>query len=243
MLTGDDGYNSIGTRLLIHFLKDKYELAIAGTKTQQSGVGGSLTLKHSVSWEEIEVDGILGVCVHGSPCDAIEFSQWYFKKSFDLVISGLNLGPNVGPTLISSGTYSAGLRTLGVGLAKRAIVASWNAPTHLIMMDHHMKNKIDPFVEYPGRALNSVIAYTIKKDFWGTGLVNINLPQNPSSKIKMTKLLRDATKFFRYPVNVNLKNKTFSYPFDFSKADISIGLDAGAIKKGYISITPINIFN
>ena len=44
LLTGDDGYNSLGTRLLIYFLKDRYELAIAGTKHQQSGVGGHVNV-------------------------------------------------------------------------------------------------------------------------------------------------------------------------------------------------------
>jgi 5'/3'-nucleotidase SurE len=44
LLTGDDGYNSIGTRLLVHALKNEHTLQIAATKSQQSGVGGQLSL-------------------------------------------------------------------------------------------------------------------------------------------------------------------------------------------------------
>lgn len=40
LLTGDDGYDSLGTRLLVRGLRDEFDLKIAGTKDQMSGVGG-----------------------------------------------------------------------------------------------------------------------------------------------------------------------------------------------------------
>jgi len=67
LLTGDDGYNSIGIRLLAHFLKEKYELVIAATKVQQSGVGGMLNIKHGGHWEETEVEGVKVIYVSGTP--------------------------------------------------------------------------------------------------------------------------------------------------------------------------------
>ena len=40
LLTGDDGYQSLGTRLVAHVLRENYDLTIAGTVSQQSAVGG-----------------------------------------------------------------------------------------------------------------------------------------------------------------------------------------------------------
>src|SRR4030043_988938 len=125
LLTGDDGYNSLGTRVLIHHLKDKYDISVVGTKVQQSGVGGKLTLDRSFKWGLKKVDGIEAIWVDGTPVDAIEFAQGYFKKPFDLVISGINWGENVTPALISSGTFSAAVRALGVKIAGRAIAMSY----------------------------------------------------------------------------------------------------------------------
>ena len=45
LVTGDDGYNSLGVRVLAHFLKDKYDLEIVATKTQYRGVGGMFNLR------------------------------------------------------------------------------------------------------------------------------------------------------------------------------------------------------
>lgn len=63
LLTGDDGFSSIATRLLVHFLKDDYQLFIGGTSTQQSAMGGRLTLKGG-PWVERVLDGVPGVMVY-----------------------------------------------------------------------------------------------------------------------------------------------------------------------------------
>ena len=90
LLTGDDGYNALGIRVLAHLLKDNYEVSIIATKTQQSAMGGKLTLSGSFKWGKEKVDGIDAVWVDGTPIDVTEFSQGYFKHKFDLVISGIN---------------------------------------------------------------------------------------------------------------------------------------------------------
>jgi 5'-nucleotidase len=107
LLTGDDGYKSIGIRLLISLLRDDFDLKIAGPKVQQSGAGGKINLSGG-KWERVEVDGIEGVSVTGSPSDAVEVARTIYGNSFDLVISGLNYGANVG-TGFASGTVGAGV--------------------------------------------------------------------------------------------------------------------------------------
>lgn len=238
LLTGDDGYNSIGTRLLVHFLKDKYELKIAGTKTQQSGVGGKLNLTRDIRWEKIRVDGVEGVCVHGTPCDAIEFAQGYFAKRFDLVISGINFGPNIGGTVFSSGTFAAAVRSLIIPITKRAIVLSWMPPSlNHFFMDHDINHKLKPFLKYPGEMAAKIVDLVISNEFWGSTLVNVNFPKSLSKKVRFTKPLPHSNTFYSYPVMIDRKNKTFRNSNEMVKKKNDANYDAGAIQRGYISIT------
>jgi 5'-nucleotidase len=152
LLTGDDGYNSIGIRLLIEALKDNHELRIAATKHQQSGVGGMLSLEDKYrEWGETTIDGVPAIWVDGTPVDAISVAQGYFEKPFDLIISGMNLGINAGSAIISSGTYSAAIRGMGINLAPKAIVLSWVTPPEFWRKKHDENEDLSPYLEYPGK--------------------------------------------------------------------------------------------
>ena len=136
LLTGDDGYNAIGTRLLVHFLKHEYQLFITGTKNQQSGVGGTKILKKELAWGEDTVDGVRAIWIDGTPVDSIECAKEYYKQSFDLVLSGINLGLNVSGSLISSGTFSAAFHAINLGIAPRAIAMSLEVPANNFRKKH-----------------------------------------------------------------------------------------------------------
>jgi len=73
-------------------------------------------------------------------------------------------------------------------------------------------------------------------------IININFPKNKTNKIKFTIIDYDITRYYKYPVDINYKNKTYKYPketYARNKDTISIKYDTGALSKGYISITPI----
>jgi len=95
LLTGDDGYDSLGTRILIHVLKKSYTLFIAGTKRQQSGVGGHKSITGTGEWGVENVDGVPALWVDGTPVDAIEAAKSWYTKPFDYIVSGINWGINV----------------------------------------------------------------------------------------------------------------------------------------------------
>lgn len=239
LLTGDDGYNSIGTRLLIHYLKDRYDLSIAGTKDQQSGVGGMINVTKAIHWREIKVDGVNGICVDGTPVDAIEVAQAYFNKSFDLVISGINLGANVGGSFFSSGTIAAILRAIILNLTKKGITISYHIldPRHWFH-NHHADDSILPYIDYPGKTVHKIVEQAIAENFWGASFVNINLPQTETKIVKFTKPEHDLGKFYIYPGHLNRKDKTYNYPMTLRKTKRNTEYDSGALQNGYISITP-----
>ncbi len=240
LLTGDDGYNSVGTRLLIRALKDKYDLQIAATKYQQSGVGGKLSLETGGSWGEAEVDGVPAFWVEGSPADVMECAQGYFQEPFDLLISGVNLGANVSSAIISSGTYSAAVRSIGVNVAPAALAISWDAPAELWFKTHDHIEDIVEYYQYPGDTLGKIIDLAIKKKLWGVQLLNINLPKQATNKIRFTKILKDITKYYNYPITIDRETHRFAYDRDpFAKdSETNPRYDAAALNQGYITITP-----
>ena len=242
LLTGDDGYNSIGTRLLIRALKDKYDLRIAATKTQQSGVGGKISMSGEHAWGEEVVDGVPAIWVDGTPCDAAEVAQGYFSEPFDLVISGMNLGPNVSSAIISSGTYSAAVRSLGVNLAPRAMAISWDASPEFWLHAGNLVEDISKHTEYPGGVLGPIVEKCIEQEFWGVNLLNVNVPKVPTNKVRFCKIQKDVTKYFSYPISINRDEKTFTYVrpgvSQFNIQETNPRYDVAALEAGYITITP-----
>lgn len=240
LLTGDDGYNSIGTRILIYYLKDKYELAIAGTRKQQSGVGGHLSLQSGGTWGETTVDGVPAFWTDGYPCDSIECAVGYFVKPFDLVISGINLGSNIGGAVVSSGTVSAALRAVNLQLAEKAMVMSWRTPPSYWYHAHNGEEDIKEYLRYPGRVAYQTFQIACKHELWGADVLNINFPKVYAKAIRFTQGIPDIRKYFTYPIPLDVEKHTFTYPEGSLRDDTkgNLTIDTGAILSEYVSITP-----
>lgn len=152
LVTSDDGFDSFGVRVLVHNLRKKYDVKVAGTRDQQSGVGAKISVNSTQTWGNGEVEGVKAIWVSGTPVDAVELAQGYFNKQFDLVISGINMGQNVGPSLYCSGTYNAALFSVCNGLAKHAMAVSWMVDPKHWFRSHdgssHIKDKV---LQTPGR--------------------------------------------------------------------------------------------
>ncbi|MBU1327272.1 5'/3'-nucleotidase SurE [Patescibacteria group bacterium] len=240
LLTGDDGYNSIGTRLLIHFLKDNYDLTIAGTKNQQSGVGGLIHAYTGGTWNKVMIDGVAGFWVDGSPVDAVECARSYFPKPFDLIISGINLGVNVGGNVISSGTFAAAFRAISLKLAPRALAMSWDSPHKLFNKKHNGEDSLKGFLDYPGIAAAGVVLKSIEHNFWGSSFLNINMPAKTSNTMRFTKLLMNTYNYWP-PAVMDAKTNRFYYPPGSQTNKVKdLEFDTAAVDKGYISVTPID---
>lgn len=243
LLTGDDGYQSLGTRLLINSLADKYDLTIVGTKAQQSGVGGKMSLKTGFDWGEDSVDGVKAYWIDGTPADAAEFAAVYFKEPFDLIISGVNWGANLGTNIFSSGTVGGLLRGLSAQVAKHAIAISWDLPVEMYLLDHQSQQLLSEYIVYPGKAISSLLDLILENELWGANFINVNLPQKMTTKVKITTLAANAKEIYDYnfdPFSTNdLGIRHFTYKGQrIYNPDMDPNTDAMAITKQYISVNP-----
>ncbi len=109
LLTNDDGIMAPGLRALYAALVEAGHtvLAVAPLR-QQSGVGHSLTVFEPLRTRGIEEPGFSGTGVHGTPTDCVKLGLGALApRRPDLVMAGINLGPNVGPDIFYSGTVGA----------------------------------------------------------------------------------------------------------------------------------------
>lgn len=237
LLTGDDGYFSIGTRLLIHFLKNDFELAVGGTNTQQSGMGGRLSLNGGAYGEAL-VDGIPAVWVDGSPVDAVGAAHKHFGGPFDYVISGINLGANIGGANISSGTFSAVFRALNAGITNQGIALSWDVTPEFWVRNHSRDEDLTKYIEHPGKNAFQVIKMTLENNLWGSKLININIPQNQASEVRFTKPIANAEEFYA-PLALDPITQEFFYPMQIMDIVNTVpGTDLHVLQQGQISISP-----
>jgi len=239
LITGDDGYNSIGIRTLIHLLKNDYEIYIAGSKEQMSGIGGKVTME-GFSWKVSDVDGVKALVVNGTPSDSMELALSYFDgKKFDAVVSGINMGANLGAATFTSGTVAAALRALGIGLCKNAVAFNWDLSYEHWMKKHNGNEDLSEISEYPGRACVKLLELIFENNFWGAPLLNVNLPKEKSNKVKFTRPVSDLTLAYDYSISQNLTKKWYSYEGDrIDSPVLDDTFDTKALLAGFVSITP-----
>ena len=237
LLTGDDGYNSIGTRVLAQLLRDDFDVKIAATKQQQSGMGGKINIGGGAYGETL-IEEVPALWVDGSPVDAVEAAVNHYQQKFDLIISGINLGANVAGSIISSGTFSAVFRALNLDLGHRGLALSWNIPPKQWFEEHSPDEILDTYLEYPGKTARQVIDLAIKNELWGASLLNINFPENKPKEVVFTKFLDNINNFF-FPVDLDQKTMKFSYPGGVTEPEqVDMTLDVHALQAGKVTITP-----
>ena len=109
LLTNDDGVYAPGLAALYRELQQLGEVVVVAPESEQSAVGHAITLMTPLRVKEVSLNcGVEGFAVSGFPADCVKIAMAELLPSPpDLVVSGINLGPNVGINVLYSGTVSA----------------------------------------------------------------------------------------------------------------------------------------
>ena len=119
LVTNDDGVFSEGLRILAHTVEALGEVYVVAPDRERSAAAHSLTLHRPLRVEEIE-PGVYAV--DGTPVDCVNLAVYGILQGHpDLVISGINNGPNLGEDLVYSGTVSAAFEATFLGIPAFAI--------------------------------------------------------------------------------------------------------------------------
>ena len=113
LVTNDDGINSPGLWALAEAMSRVGETLVVAPDKQQSGVGTSVSLHDDMSVSEVSssIKGVRAYTVGGTPSDCIIIGLRRLAQAhINLIISGINLGPNIGHDIPYSGTVMATLQ-------------------------------------------------------------------------------------------------------------------------------------
>jgi 5'-nucleotidase len=118
LVTNDDGYNAPGINALVQALRTlpKAKIVVVAPATNESGSGSKTTPGTLVTTKETTLSGYPAVAVQGYPADTIRAAVDQLHVKPTLVVSGVNLGQNLGPVLNLSGTVGAARAAAALGI-------------------------------------------------------------------------------------------------------------------------------
>ena len=243
LVVNDDGCESPGSISLQDKLKAKgYDVWMVAPATNQSGIGSAITFKTGKVFDVKKV-AEQRYCFPGTPADSVDFGLHGLLKEAapDLVISGVNDGPNTGMAQVNSGTVSAAARAVRYGVP--AIAASIGYR----FTDEEMKNKWPSTHKYWPDSVDYVVGVVDKLNAQrvkgqpllpaGTGL-SINYPALASAEIKGVRYVDNQ----RFPVAQIgydiLPDGTAKQTINpQSLKPVLDDSDSGWLNKGYITYT------
>jgi 5'-nucleotidase len=240
LITNDDGYDSEGILALVQALKPLGEVTVVAPTMEKSACGHSLTLTKPLHFVELEKNFYR--LDDGTPSDCIFLSlAKLFPKDYrpDIVISGINIGSNMGEDITYSGTASAAMEAVLQGIPGIAISQ--------VYKNHGQSIKELGY----GLAQESIVTL-VKKIFDGEfplpsrKFLNINIPPVPSAECKGFKITRAGNRLYGHNAEVhhNPRGKEYYWiglpqlGWMETKGHVT---DFEAINDGYVSITPVHL--
>ena len=225
LISNDDGYLAEGINILAKQLSKKHQVTIFAPSENKSAASSSLTIDRPL--KPIKISESV-YTIDGTPSDSSHFALCGFlDEDFDLVIAGINFGPNLGDDVIYSGTVAAAIEGRFVGFPSIAIsLASWDGLN------------FDSAAQVAEVIVDNLEFAKLSKDT----VLNINVPDIPFNKIKGF----ESTKLGKRHKSENIfqdKNDQLLYWIGQNgKEDRNgPGTDFYAIKNNYVSITPLKI--
>lgn len=133
LITNDDGIQGEGLLHLVNWARSLGEVVVAAPKVEQSAKSHTIEIHKSFEARRVDyLPGVTAYAVDSSPADCVRFMVLGLHEQFDLVLSGINRGLNVGSDIMYSGTVAAvfeaaalGLKAIAVSTEPKAISVAW----------------------------------------------------------------------------------------------------------------------
>ncbi|BAF59578.1 MAG: 5'/3'-nucleotidase SurE [Pelotomaculum sp.] len=228
LISNDDGIQAEGINALRACLQEQNEIYIVAPDRERSATGHKITMHRPLrvkEWHYPEAKTV-GWAVDGTPADCVKLGlEALLPAPPDLVISGINLGPNLGTDVLYSGTVSAAIEGIINGIPAIAVsLASYD------YRDFSFSGKlIKELVSAFGNRLPDKT------------LLNINVPPGKPCGIKVTRL-GNRRYINIFDKRTDPRGRVYYWmagePFDLDEDDPDT--DVWAVKEGYVSITPVH---
>ena len=237
LVTNDDGVNAPGLLALAQAIRalGAGEVTVLAPDHNWSASGHVKTLERPLRVKEaLLMDGSKAWASDGAPSDCVALAVLGFlPTSIDLVVSGINGGPNLGHDLTYSGTVTAAMEA-----------AIWDLPAVAVSLDtpELATGALDyqPAAAVAKKVVSNVIEHGMPKNT----LLNVNVPYRPLDEIRGVRVTRQGLRIYRDEL-VRRKDPR-GRPYYWIGGDAPSGLpeagtDFGALDEGFVSVTPVQL--
>lgn len=229
LLSNDDGVYAKGLNKLAQALSAIADITIVAPDRNRSGASNSLTLDRPIRVKNIE-DNV--VSVEGTPTDCVHLAiTGLLPKSFDMVVSGINEGSNLGDDIFYSGTVAAAME--GRFLGYSAIAISLN-----------LENSDYQHYETAAQIAKTLVLRLCRDPLPAETILNVNVPNLPLAQIRGYEVTRLGKRHRAEKTiqSIDPRNHpVYWLGLPGSEEDAGPGTDFYAIKMGFVSITPIQL--
>ena len=225
LISNDDGYQAEGIKQLAKSLSQDHNVIVVAPSENKSASSSSLTLNKPLKPIKIDtniysIDATPSDCVHLALCG-------FLDGNIDLVVTGINFGPNLGDDVIYSGTVAGAIEGRFLGLPSVAIsLASWEGENF----------------ETAGIIARKLISQITHAQLSHDTILNVNVPDVPLKDIQGFQTTRLGKRHMSEEATPDIDDSSLYWIGENGKeSDNGVGTDFHAIANNYVSVTPLQI--
>ena len=226
MLCNDDGIDSPGLEALERQFKAKADVYVVAPRNEQSAVSHSLTLHHPLRKRKITERKY---SIDGTPTDCILIGlQVVLPKTPDIIVAGINRGPNLGADVTYSGTVAAALEGALAGINSIAVSLS---------------DRVTDDFEAAAKITDDIVSLVLKNGLPSDTLLNVNIPYNTNGEVNGYRVTRLGKRVYKEEMVAKTDPRGRKYYWIGGEEPgciIEAGTDFEAMENGKVSITPLH---
>jgi 5'-nucleotidase len=235
LVTNDDGVYAPGLLALAQEMRTLGQVSILAPDRNWSASGHVKTMDRPLRVKEVTLaDGTPALATDGAPSDSVALALLgVVKEKIDLVVSGINPNENIGHDVTYSGTVTAAMEAVIGGVPGIAI--SLNSPE-----DKRLPLDYSTAAAVARRVAGKILAEGLPEGV----LLNVNVPYLKLEEIKGFMITRQGLRVYRDALDARKDPRGRPYYWIGGEAPTGVieeGTDFGALKAGYVSITPLQL--
>ncbi len=231
LLTNDDGIGAAGITALWHELSKIADVTVVAPDVERSATSQAITVHSPIRVDRYYFDNpsISGWRIGGTPADCVKLAlETLMTEQPDIVVSGINHGPNLGTDVLYSGTVSAAIEGALHGL-----------PAIAVSLDGRSNYNFGPAAEFTSHLVQNVIHHRLPP----STLLNVNVPALAAADLKGTMITKLGVRQYENSFERRHDPSGRMYYWmagNVMESDNDADSDIIAIERAKISITPIH---
>ncbi|MDH5378119.1 MAG: 5'/3'-nucleotidase SurE [Gammaproteobacteria bacterium] len=227
LVSNDDGYHALGIQVLASHLSVLGNVTVVAPERNRSGSSSALTLERPLRARQVSA-GV--IAVDGTPTDCVHLAlTGLLDRTPDMVVTGINNGPNLGDDVLYSGTVAGAIEGRFLGF-----------PAIALSMASFEEKHFETAAELAVALIKQLDVHPLPADT----ILNVNVPDIPKSKLKGLQCTRLGNRHKSEPL-IRMKDPKGRDVYWIGppglEQDAGEGTDFFAVNNGYASVTPLQV--